>query len=57
MAMVDVDDSCLSADLQTKSIGLVWGLAMFYIRLILKESQHQAIEKRRCEQWTVLQDW
>ena len=28
MAMVDVDDSCqLSADSQTKSIGLVWGLA------------------------------
>ena len=27
MAMVDVDDSCqLSADLQPKSIGLVWGL-------------------------------
>ena len=28
MAMVEVDDSCqLSADLQPKSIGLVWGLA------------------------------
>ena len=28
MAMVDVDDSCqFSADLQPKSIGLVWGLA------------------------------
>jgi len=28
MAMVDVDDSCqISANLQPKSIGLVWGLA------------------------------
>jgi len=27
MAMVDVDDSCqFSADLQPKSIGLIWGL-------------------------------
>jgi len=27
MAMVDVDDSCQSADSQPKSTGLVWGLA------------------------------
>jgi len=30
MAMVDVDDSSLPADLHTKSVGLVWALAVIW---------------------------
>ena len=46
MAMVDVDGSCLSADSQSKSVGLVWGLAA-----TLALSLHSSNELGELSQW------
>ena len=44
--MVDVDGSCLSADSQSKSVGLVWGLAA-----TLASSLHSSNEPGELSQW------
>ena len=46
MAIVDVDGSCLSADSQSKSVGLVWGLAV-----TLALSLHSSNEPGELSQW------
>ena len=46
MAMVDVDCSCLSADSQSKSVGLVWGLVA-----TLALSLHSSNEPGELSQW------
>ena len=46
MVMVDVDGSCLSADSQSKSVGLVWGLAA-----TLALSLHSSNEPGKLSQW------